>query len=179
MSFRGNRGGRGRGGGFRGRGGRGGRGGFHSYDQGPPETVIEIGECMHPCEGDLVCKNTNEKIPYFNAPVYLENKSQIGKVDDIFGPIKENYFSVKLLPNMEASSFKKAQKFFIDPMKLLPLMRFLPQPGGQRRGGVQKRGGFRGENNCHIVVRFDRNRTRWFHTERWTWRVHSEGWAWL
>ena len=44
---------------------------------------------MMPCEDDLVCKCTNEKIPYFNAPVYLENKEQIGKVDEIFGPIKE------------------------------------------------------------------------------------------
>ena len=49
----------------------------------------ELGEFMHACEGDLVCKCTNEKIPYFNAPVYLENKSQIGKVDDIFGPMSE------------------------------------------------------------------------------------------
>ncbi len=57
----------------------------------------EIGEYMHPCEGELVCRNTNEKIPYFNAPVYLENKSQIGKVDDIFGPIKDNvsYTAIK------------------------------------------------------------------------------------
>ena len=55
-----------------------------------------------------MCKCTNEKIPYFNAPVYLENKSQIGKVDDIFGPMTDfvslrkdmifnnNYFCVKL-----------------------------------------------------------------------------------
>ena len=44
---------------------------------------------LHPCEDDLVCKCTNEKIPYFNAPVYLENKAQIGKVDDIFGPMND------------------------------------------------------------------------------------------
>ena len=49
----------------------------------------ELGHVLHTCEGDLVCKCTNEKIPYFNAPVYLENKSQIGKVDDIFGPMTE------------------------------------------------------------------------------------------
>ena len=36
-----------------------------------------------------MCKCTNEKIPYFNAPIYLENKSQIGKVDDIFGPMTD------------------------------------------------------------------------------------------
>jgi len=44
---------------------------------------------MHPCEDDLVLKCTNEKIPYFNAPLYFENKQQIGKVDEIFGPIND------------------------------------------------------------------------------------------
>ncbi|KAK6187965.1 hypothetical protein SNE40_005880 [Patella caerulea] len=146
MSFRGRgggggRGGRGggsgRGGGFRGGGGRGGRGGYNR-DQGPPETVIELGEYVHPCESDIVCKCTNEKVPYFNAPVFLENKQQIGKVDEIFGPIKDFYFSVKLSDSMKAKSFSKATKFFIDPYKLLPLQRFLPQPKG---AGVNKRGG--------------------------------------
>lgn len=35
-------------------------------------------------------KLSHEKIPYFNAPIYLENKTQIGKVDEIFGPINES-----------------------------------------------------------------------------------------
>lgn len=38
-------------------------------------------------------KLTNEKIPYFNAGIYLENKTQIGKVDEIFGPINESVSS--------------------------------------------------------------------------------------
>ena len=50
---------------------------------------VELGELLHPCESDLVCKGTNAKIPYFNAPVYLESKAQIGKVDEIFGPMNE------------------------------------------------------------------------------------------
>ncbi len=29
---------------------------------------------MHACEGELVCESINPKIPYFNAPIYLENK---------------------------------------------------------------------------------------------------------
>lgn len=49
----------------------------------------EVGHCVHPCEGDLVCKSGIEKVPYFNAPIYLENKSQIGKVDEIFGPMQD------------------------------------------------------------------------------------------
>ncbi|KAJ4946388.1 hypothetical protein JOQ06_024055 [Pogonophryne albipinna] len=79
----------GRGGGFGRGGGGGGRGGFNDY--GPPEYVVAVGEFVHPCEDDLVVKCTTEenKVPYFNAPVYLENKEQIGKVDEIFGQLRD------------------------------------------------------------------------------------------
>ena len=83
---------------------------------------------MHPSEGDMLCKSTNPKIPYFNAPVFLENKTQIGKVDDILGPINEVYFSVKVQEGIQASSFKVGDKVFVGDDKLLPLERFLPKP---------------------------------------------------
>lgn len=51
---------------------------------------VEISSFLHACEGDAVTKLTNEKIPFFNAPIYLQNKTQIGKVDEIFGPINES-----------------------------------------------------------------------------------------
>lgn len=53
--------------------------------------VSVLGEFLHPCEDDLVCKCTTDenKVPYFNAPVYLENKEQIGKVDEIFGQLRD------------------------------------------------------------------------------------------
>lgn len=53
--------------------------------------VSVLGEFMHPCEDDIVCKCTTEenKVPYFNAPVFLENKEQIGKVDEIFGQLRD------------------------------------------------------------------------------------------
>ena len=123
------------GGNFRGGGGRGGfrrgdsRGGFNKgQDQGPPEQVVLLREFLHPCEDDTVCKCTTDEnqVPYFNAPVYLENKEQVGKVYEIFGQLRDFYFSVKLSENMKASSFKKLQKFYIHPYKLLPLQRFLP-----------------------------------------------------
>ena len=80
MSFRGRGGGRG--GGGRGGGGfRGGRGGFRGgrggYDQGPPERVVPLGNFSHVCQEDLVVKSSIEDVPYFNAPVYLENKQQV------------------------------------------------------------------------------------------------------
>lgn len=57
----------------------------------------EVSSFVHACEGDAVTKLTNEKIPFFNAPIYLHNKTQIGKVDEIFGPINESVSSVLLL----------------------------------------------------------------------------------
>ncbi|KAM5218508.1 H/ACA ribonucleoprotein complex subunit 1-like [Hipposideros larvatus] len=128
--------------------GEGGKGGFNKgQDLGPPEHVVLLGEFLHPCEDDIVCKCTTDenKVPYFNAPVYLENKEQIGKVDEIFGQLRDFYFSVKLSENMKASSFKKLHKFYIDPYKMLPLQRFLPRPPGEkgppRDGGRGGRGG--------------------------------------
>ena len=45
---------------------------------------------MHPCEDMIVLKATNkDTVPFFNAPIYLENKQQVGKVDEIFGPIRD------------------------------------------------------------------------------------------
>ncbi|KAI6175192.1 H/ACA ribonucleoprotein complex subunit [Aphelenchoides fujianensis] len=137
MSFRGGRGG-GRGG-FR--GGRGGGGGGRNFDQGPPDQVIEVGHFAHSCENDLVCWTTCGKIPFFNAPVYFENKQQIGKIDEIFGSPQENGFSVKVSDGVKAASFKADQKIFIDPAKLLPVDRFT---GPQQRGGGRGRGGARG-----------------------------------
>ncbi|KAL6225853.1 hypothetical protein ACLB2K_002262 [Fragaria x ananassa] len=142
---------RGRGDGGRGfRGGRGGGfgggrgGGFR--DEGPPSEVVEVSTFVHACEGDAVTKLTHEKIPYFNAPIYLQNKTQIGKVDEIFGPINESYFSVKVMEGIVATSYSQGDKFYIDPAKLLPLARFLPQPKGQKpafsRGGGRGGRGF-------------------------------------
>jgi H/ACA ribonucleoprotein complex subunit 1 len=68
------------GGGFR--GGRGGGGG--NFSTGPPDQVFgislkinltqEMGQFIHAAEGDMLYESTNTKIPYFNAPIYLENK---------------------------------------------------------------------------------------------------------
>ena len=33
-----------------------------------------MGSFVHACEGEMICESINPKIPYFNAPIYLENK---------------------------------------------------------------------------------------------------------
>ncbi|KZF21942.1 Gar1-domain-containing protein [Xylona heveae TC161] len=148
-------------GGFRGRGGfsggrGGGRGGFQQ-SFGPPASVLEMGTFMHACEGEIVCESINPKIPYFNAPIYLENKTAIGKVDEILGPLNQVYFTIKPQEGIVATSFKSGDKFYIGGDKLLPLEKFLPKPkpppgapkpkraGGAARGGARGgRGGARG-----------------------------------
>ncbi|XP_014616904.1 PREDICTED: H/ACA ribonucleoprotein complex subunit 1 [Polistes canadensis] len=150
MSFRGRGGGGGfgrgggagfgrGGGGFRGgRGGRGGGGdrGSRGYDQGPPETISPLGYFTWTAQDDLVAKVDIEQVPFFNAPIYTENKQQIGKIDEIFGNIRDYYVSIRLSENIKASSFDKNTQLFIDPAKLLPLQRFLPKPPGEKRRGA-------------------------------------------
>jgi len=70
------------------RGGFGaGRGGGGNFSTGPPDqvfgtipactarsNVLEMGSFLHASEGDMLYESTNPKIPYFNAPIFLENK---------------------------------------------------------------------------------------------------------
>lgn len=118
-------------------------------------------------------------MPYFNAPIFLQNKTQVGKIEEIFGSItvpvrfsdfllftafrcsqsgqcaailvtcstskdkqvtwvwaSAQYFTVKMQEGVVATSYAPGDKFYIDPMKLLPMERFLPQPkGAPARGG--------------------------------------------
>jgi hypothetical protein len=51
---------------------------------------LEMGVMVHPCENAILIKaSSDQKIPHFNAPIYLENKQQIGKVEEVLGPINE------------------------------------------------------------------------------------------
>ena len=83
-----------------------------------------------------MCKLTNPKVPYFNGPIFLENKTQVGKVEEIFGPINASMFTIKMAEGVVASSYSKGDKFHISPDKLLPMERFLGGGGGGGGGGV-------------------------------------------
>lgn len=60
------------------------------------------------------------------------------QVDEIFGSISDLHFSVKPAEGISATSFKPGDKLYINPEKLLPLQRFLPQPKGSGGGGKGK-----------------------------------------
>lgn len=80
---------------------------YYRYDQGPPETVTPLGRFKWTVQDDLIVQVEIEHIPYFNAPIYTENKQQIGKIDEIFGNIRNYFVSIKLSENIKASSFEK------------------------------------------------------------------------
>ncbi|KAL9096451.1 MAG: hypothetical protein Q9165_001448 [Trypethelium subeluteriae] len=98
----------------------------------------------------------------FNGFVYLENKTSVGRIEEILGSIGSPLFTVKPSAGIQAKSFKLEDKFYMAPEKLLPIERFLPKPepppgapkakkpkgerGGARggRGGPRGRGGFGG-----------------------------------
>lgn len=118
--------------------------------------ITEMGAFVHACEGEMVCSSTNAtkvlsprsypyfvdliklllvnslfdfiQVPYFNAPIYLQNKSSIGKVDEILGPINAVYFTIKPSEGVQATSFQAGDKVYIGGDKILPLERFLPKP---------------------------------------------------
>ncbi|KAL7932421.1 Gar1/Naf1 RNA binding region domain-containing protein [Trichoderma chlorosporum] len=108
-----------------------------------------MGKFVHACEGEMVCESINPKVPHFNAQIFLENKTAVGKVDEVLGPINQVFFTVKPSEGIQAASFKEGDKFYIAPEKLLPLDKFLPKPKPppgapkpKRAGGGSSRGGF-------------------------------------
>ena len=71
---------------MRDRGARRGGGQRRPIEEGPPDQIVEVGEILHDCEGNqALCKSTIDQVPWFSKNVYLENKAQIGKVDEILG----------------------------------------------------------------------------------------------
>lgn len=64
----------------------------------------------------------------------LQNKSQIGKVEEVLGAINATYFTVKMDPGMVATSFKKDDKVYISGEKILSIERFLPKPKVVQKG---------------------------------------------
>jgi H/ACA ribonucleoprotein complex subunit 1 len=111
-----------------------------------------MGKFLHACEGEMVCASVNAtKVPQFGAAIYLENKTSIGKVDEVLGPINQVYFTIKPSVGIQATSFAPGDVFHIAPEKVLPIERFLPKPKPppgtkvkKARGGAGGRGAGRG-----------------------------------
>lgn len=83
------------------------------------------------------------RFPKFNRGIYLENKSKVGTVDEILGPVSGFYCSIKPAEGVNPSSFKPDQVFYMNPEDLLNVDRLSQKSKPAPRGGAQ-RGGFGG-----------------------------------
>ena len=128
-------------------GGYGGGRGRNDFNQGPPTRVDAYGIFQTPCEGQLVFMATNHSmVPKFNKPVYTKDIVQVGKIDEIFGPTSNVFFSVKPDTGIQASSWSVGDKIYMSEFDLLQKSRFTDPPkprsgGGGRGGGGRGRGG--------------------------------------
>ncbi|KAK1938661.1 gar1 protein RNA binding region containing protein [Babesia divergens] len=121
------------------RGGRGG-GSTGAHPTGPPAEVIEAGTVIHDCEEQLLIKSTlDARVPYFNGRIFLANKQEIGKVDEILGPVNDYMFSVTMAEGCKAKSFPANSVVYIDPQQTLPISRFLTKPGTPSQTGAKKK----------------------------------------
>jgi hypothetical protein len=59
-------------------------------DEGPHQELVEVGEVMHSAEDNqLLCKATAARVPWYRKMVYLENKAEVGTVDEVLGPVAD------------------------------------------------------------------------------------------
>ena len=99
---------RGRGGPRGGRGGGfGGRGGF---ERGPPQSVQPVANYVQTVEGLMCCNVIGSQVPLLMRSIYMENKTLIGKVDDVYGPITAPGIAIKPVEGVKGESFKSGDK---------------------------------------------------------------------
>ncbi|NYT01822.1 MAG: RNA-binding protein [Methanosarcinales archaeon] len=55
-----------------------------------------LGNALHVVQQKLIVRGAGESIPRANSPVIDRSGSRIGKVYDVFGPVKSPYIVVRL-----------------------------------------------------------------------------------
>lgn len=63
------------------------------------------------------------QIPYFNAPIFLENKTQIGKVEEILGPINNVVCTWQWVGHAPTSQWGSLGRQSMAPVSELVLLR--------------------------------------------------------
>lgn len=86
-------------------------------------------------------------VPLLMRSIYQANKTKIGKVDDVFGPMSKPGLAIKPDEGVKAESFKAGDKLYADPQQCRDTKFFMPRPvasKGARPTGMQGRGGANG-----------------------------------
>ena len=71
--------------------------------------------------------------------IYMENKTLIGKVDDVFGPITAPGIAIKPADGVKGNSFKAGDKVYADPFELRDITFFMPRPSKPKVRGAMGR----------------------------------------
>ena len=133
---------------FRNQSHRGGRGGGFKgqAEPDPPAHVDCVGEFVHACEDRLIYRfSVAGSVPRFNAYVYTESKTKVGKIDEVLGGSQNLMFSVIPEVGIQPRSVKKGAPIFLSPTQLTPLSRF--DQTSSSRGGRGRGMGGRGRAN--------------------------------
>ena len=74
---------------------------------GPPQQVVECAKYVQTIEGLMICMCTLPKVPLLMRNIYMENKTLIGKIDDVFGTTSAPGFCIKPVEGVKGESFKE------------------------------------------------------------------------
>ncbi len=119
--------------------------------------MIPVAKYQQTVEGLMCCYIMEKKVPLLMRSIYKENKTLIGKVDDVFGPVTAPGIAIKPVEGVKGESFSEGEVVYADPYELRDITFFMPKPAvpksrkplGQQgfkppRQGGGGRGGFRG-----------------------------------
>ena len=58
----------------------------------------------------MCCWVLDKQVPLLMRSIYMENKTLIGKVDDVYGPVTKPGIAIKPAEGVKGESFKKGDK---------------------------------------------------------------------
>ena len=58
----------------------------------------------------MCCSVLEAKVPLLMRSIYMENKTLIGKVDDVFGPVTAPGIAIKPTEGVQGAGFQKGDK---------------------------------------------------------------------
>lgn len=61
-------------------------------------------------EGLMCCSIAESQVPLLMRSIYMENKTLIGKVDDVFGPVTKPGIAIKPAEGVKGESFQRGDK---------------------------------------------------------------------
>ncbi|KAM0680909.1 H/ACA snoRNP pseudouridylase subunit [Glugoides intestinalis] len=118
---------------------------FNNQKNFSTETV-PLGSFLHVAGEAIVLKLKHRDIPYPNSPV-LFNKKQVGKIEEVFGPVSNVYVSFKLEPAQKLSDFGTTSTFEAYKDKFINKEKFLPREEVEKRKDSLEKKKVGGNNN--------------------------------